>query len=68
MVDAKRILDKVKLRGEPNKTRMSMSLDPETFERFKKLCGDVPLSQVVEELMREFIASAQEGAAPAKKK
>jgi hypothetical protein len=36
---------------------VSLYLDKELYKRFKKACGKVPASKVMEELMREFLGS-----------
>lgn len=58
-VDAKKIKEKVRLKGETNKTRVGMYLDKELYKEFQKECVGLSISQTVEELMREFIESAK---------
>lgn len=57
-IDAKKTLQKLK--GEElNRGPVSVYLDKDVFKEFKKACGNVPHSRVLEELMREFIDSAK---------
>lgn len=52
-VDAKSILNRIDT--DNNRGKVSLYLDKELYERFKKSCGKAPASRVMEELMREFI-------------
>lgn len=54
-MDAKKLKEKVRLRGESNKTRVGMYLDKDLYKAFQRACGDLSISQVVEEMMREFV-------------
>ena len=58
-MDSKKILDKVRPVGQQTKTRMSITIDPDLLESFKRVCGDRAVSPVVEELIREFVDSAK---------
>lgn len=55
-VDAKKMLEKIKVvdRGPVN-----LYLDKSLYQSFKKACGDISASKVLEEFMREFIESAE---------
>lgn len=53
-VRAKEILERIPEKIDEDRARFTISLDKETFELFKKLCGNRPLSNVVEELIKGF--------------
>jgi hypothetical protein len=42
-----------------DRKKITLFLSGALFEKFKKSCGDFSASQVMEELMREFIAGAK---------
>jgi hypothetical protein len=52
-MDAKKTI--AKLKGEADRTRMSVYLSQSIFNDFKQACGNVSPSRVLEELMREFV-------------
>lgn len=58
-INAKAIADKIKKKDE--KGPVSLYLSKELYAYFQHICSglDVPASQVVEELMNEFIVSAE---------
>jgi hypothetical protein len=53
-MDAKKTIEK--LRGESDRMRMSLYISQSIYEDFRKACGEVSPSRVMEELMREFVA------------
>ena len=59
-LDGKEILRKLSVKSD--RTRTTLYLSKSLYEEFKNHCQEVPPSQVVEELMRHFIATT-----PAKK-
>lgn len=52
-MNAKKTIEK--LRGEADRARMSLYLSQTIFQEFKRACGDVSPSRVMEELMKEFV-------------
>jgi hypothetical protein len=52
-MDAKKTIEK--LRGEADRTRLSLYISQAIYADFKKACGQLSPSKVVEELMREFV-------------
>ena len=58
-VNAQKIKEKVRLKGETNKVRVGMYLDKDLYKAFQAECGNLSISQTIEELMREFIDSAK---------
>ena len=57
-VDGKQLLKKLKS-DKSDRGKVNMYLSKGLYEDFKKCCGDVPASQVMEELMRQFIESVK---------
>lgn len=57
-IDAKKTLQKLK-GEESNRGPTSLYLDKDLLKDFKKACGNIPYSRVIEELMREFLADAK---------
>ncbi len=55
-VDAKEIL--VRLKKE-DRTRKTIYVSEPVYDEFQKTCGEVSVSSVLEELMRQFIESAK---------
>lgn len=55
MINAKKTIQKLK--GETDRTRMSLYLSQSIFSKFKEACEEIPPSRVIEELMKEFIES-----------
>jgi hypothetical protein len=64
-MDARKTIEKLK--GEADRTRMSLYLSQSIFNEFKTACGEVAPSRVIEELMKEFVESAKSDR-PIKKK
>ena len=57
-INARKTLQK--LRGaETKRGKVTLYLDRELYNQFKKFCGDIPPSRVTESLMREFVESAK---------
>ena len=54
-LDGKQILKKLSVKSDRNRTTLYLSKS--LYEDFKKHCDDVTPSQVIEELMRQFIAT-----------
>lgn len=65
MIDAKKTIERLK--GESDKERYSVYFSRFIFEEFKKHCGEISASKVLEELMKEFIESSK-SSKPVKKK
>ena len=59
VVDAKKIKEIVRLKGEIRKKRITLYLDSSVYDAFKKACNDEKMSEYVEEMMREFTESAK---------
>ena len=55
-IDGKQILKKLS-QGKLDREKVSLYLSKSLYRSFQKACGDVPASQVMEELMREFVSS-----------
>lgn len=59
-IDSKAI--KTKLEAESSdRSKVSLYLSKETYGKFKKACGKLPASRVMEELMDLYIESSKEG-------
>lgn len=60
-VEAKKVFERVKMRGEPTKQKVTLYLDIALYKDVKKLCDseDSSVSEVVEDLLRELVESAQ---------
>ena len=56
-IDAKKLLTELKSERGGNRGSVTMYMDKDLFARFKAACGDVPPSKVVEEFIRQFLAS-----------
>lgn len=56
-MDAKRILERLK--GDADRERTSLYLSRSTMEEFKQACLEMAPSRVMEELMKNFIASSK---------
>jgi hypothetical protein len=56
-VDAKELLTRLK---KSDRIRRSMYVSELIYEEFQKACGEVGVSPVLEELMKQFIESAKE--------
>lgn len=54
-IDGKQILKKLSVKSDRN--RITLYLSKSLYEEFKDHCNDVTPSQVIEELMRQFIAT-----------
>lgn len=57
-IDAKEILDEL-AKGPGDRKRVSLYLSESVLSDFRKACGQVPPSQVMEKLMVLFSASAE---------
>ena len=55
-MDAKKTIEKLK--GETDRQRVSLYLSQSIFSDFKKICGKISTSRVIEELMKEFLESS----------
>lgn len=57
-IDAKITLQR--LRGEAtDKERISLYITKNTYDSFKLACEEIPVSRVIEQLMKEFIESSK---------
>lgn len=54
-IDGKEILKKLSVKSD--RARTTLYLSKSVYADFKKHCADVAPSQVVEELMKQFVAS-----------
>ena len=68
-VNAKALINKLKLKGESDRGRVGLYLDKNVYKRFRTLCQreDIPVSQALEELMKDFLESDIADSAPKKK-
>lgn len=64
-MDANKIL--MRLRGESDRERISLYLSKSILKEFKDCCGDKSVSRVLEEMMREFVDSANNSTSKPKK-
>ena len=57
-LDAKSILNRAKKKS--NRQKLSFTFDTDIYAEFVKICEkqDVPISRVLEELIKEFIGSS----------
>jgi hypothetical protein len=60
-VNAKDILKRLK---KEDRIRRSFYISESIYDDFQRACGDVAVSQVVEELMRQFVESAKDKKSP----
>lgn len=58
-MDAKAILGRLAASQRGDRTKVSLYLSKKLYDDFRRSCGDISASTVMEELMREFIASAK---------
>jgi hypothetical protein len=56
-MDAKKTIEKLK--GEADRQRTSLYLSRALMDEFRKVCGSIAPSRVLEELMKEFIESSK---------
>jgi hypothetical protein len=66
MIDAKKTM--AKLKGHYEKANKTYYLSTETTEEFASYCGEYSPSQVLDQLMKEFIESAKRSGLKSKKK
>jgi hypothetical protein len=59
-IDGKKILEKLAAARKEERGRVTLYLSKAIYEEFRARCGDIPPSVVLEELLREFVASAPE--------
>ena len=59
-IDGKGILAKLSVGKKSDREKTSLYLSKSVYEAFKKACGDVPTSQVLEELMQQFLSSLKQ--------
>ena len=52
-VEGKKILQKL-FKEKSDRQKVTVYLSRSVFDEFKKSCGDIAASQVIEELMRQF--------------
>ena len=58
-IDGKKILERLAAGKRGDRTKVSLYLSESLYSEFKERCGEIPASQVMEELMKEFIASTK---------
>ena len=61
-VDARAIKKQLREKAS-TKQKLSFYLDGKLYKKFKKACGGIPASQVVEALMNAFVDSSSKGGA-----
>lgn len=59
-IDGKSILERVKARIAPNKVRRTYTIDPDVVAEFERKAGKGNASECVEEMMKDFNATAPE--------
>ena len=59
-IDGKAILKKLASAKKGDRGRVTLYLSRGIYESFKAKCGDIPVSSVLEELLREFVVTAPE--------
>lgn len=65
-VNAKGILQKLE-KERSDREKITLYLSRSLYEEFKSTCGDVAASQVIEELMRQVLESANKKSSAEKK-
>ena len=55
-IEGKKLLERL-AKEQSDRTKVSLYLSKRLYDDFKKACGKVAASQVMEELMRQFLAS-----------
>jgi hypothetical protein len=58
-IDSKKLLERVRLKGESRKGRVGLYLDKDLYKEFQALCPGVSASEVVQELIRQFVEDAR---------
>ncbi len=58
-IDGKAILEKLSVGKKDDREKTSLYLSKAVYEAFRKACGDVAASPVLEELMQQFIDSVK---------
>jgi hypothetical protein len=66
-IDGKTILKRLEAAKKGDRDRVTLYLSKSVYESFKSKCGDIPVSVVLEELLREFVATAPESKQKSKK-
>ena len=57
-INGKAILKRLEAKRVGDKGRVTLYLSKSLYRDFKKKCGDIPASIVLEELLKEFIATS----------
>jgi hypothetical protein len=57
--DLKKLLNVLKTEGLSDRTKKTIYVSASVFEDFRKLCGDVAASRVLEEWMRQALEDAK---------
>lgn len=58
-INARAIKEKLELNDD--RAKVSLYLSASLYKKFQKACGSAPASRVMEELMEQFIESANDG-------
>jgi hypothetical protein len=58
-IHPKKLLEELSKKKERARGPFNVYLDKDLVEAFKKACGDVPRSKVIEALMRQFIEDSK---------
>ncbi len=58
-IDGKDILERLSVGKKGDREKTSLYLSKALYEAFRKACGDIPASQVLEELMQQFVDSVK---------
>lgn len=59
-VNGPAILAKLAARQDITRQKLSFYLSRDLYSEFKKVCNEIPVSQAMEELIREFLRSLKE--------
>ena len=60
ITNAKKILKRLDEAKKSSKGKVTFYLNKDLYEHFRESCGQYPASTVIEELMKEFIASLED--------
>jgi hypothetical protein len=58
-IDGKEILARLAAAKKTDKDKVTLYLSRSLYRSFKDMCGEIPASVVIEELMKEFLDSTK---------
>ncbi len=56
-INGKEILDRLAVANKNDREQVTLYLSKSLYKKFKEACGEIPASQVLEELLKVFIES-----------